>query len=82
MENQNLDLEYQYQLYLKRAALDESLMGEVQKKETRQAFMGACGQMLILLQEDIGKMDVDAGVEAMVGMLDQVDEYFNKIVKG
>lgn len=41
MAENPFDLEHQYQLYLKRVKLSETTMSEVQKKETRQAFMGA-----------------------------------------
>lgn len=56
-------IEYQYQLYLERVGLKEAQMGGVQRLETRRAFYGACGQMLVLLREGIGAIQDE--IEAM-----------------
>lgn len=55
--NKQFDLEHQYQLYLKRVALSENTMHPQQKKQLKEAFMGACGQMLILLRDDVGALE-------------------------
>jgi hypothetical protein len=74
----NFDLNHQYQLYLQRVGLKEDLMHPQQKTETKRAFMGACGQMLILLRDDLGVLPEDQGIEQMQSMLNQVGEYFLK----
>lgn len=71
------DLEYQYQLYLQRVKLSESRMGHVQRQEMKRAFMGACGQILVLLGE-LSKLDEDMAIEKMQAMSDQVRNYFMK----
>ncbi len=78
MKNSIFDLEYQYQLYLSRTKLKETLMGPGQKKETRQAFMAACGQMLLLLRDEISEMEEEQAAEIFQDMLQQVTEYFMK----
>jgi hypothetical protein len=77
----NFNLEEQYQLYLKRVALKESEMHPTQKKQLRQTFMGACGQMLLLLRDDLGKLEEPEAIEAMQNMLNQVSDYFLKVTQ-
>ncbi len=72
------NLEKQYELYLQRVNLKESDMGEVQKREMRATFIGACGQMLILLRDDLGVLPEDLAIETMQDMINQVAEYFMK----
>lgn len=50
-------LEIQYQLYLQRIELKESEMHPVQKVQLRQAFFGACGQMILLLRDDLAEIE-------------------------
>jgi len=78
MANKTFDLKHQYQLYLKRVGLKEENMHHVQSKETRQAFMGACGQMLILLRDDLGELEESKAIETMQDMINQVQNYFMK----
>ena len=78
MVNKTFDLEHQYQLYLKRVGLKEENMHPVQKTETRRAFMGACGQMLILLRDDLGVLEESKAIEIMQDMINQVQVYFMK----
>ena len=73
------NLEHQYQLYLKRIAISESKMHEVQRKETRQAFMGACGQMIFLLRDEVAALPEDEAIEVLEDMKNQVGDYFMKI---
>jgi len=74
------DLENQYQLYLKRVGLVESKMAPLQKKQLRQTFMGAYGQLLMLLRDDITKMEDNVAVLTIQNMFDQVANYFAKQV--
>lgn len=76
MEQFNLDK--QYQLYLERVGLSESKMHPTQKVETKRAFMGACGQMLILLRDELGALDEDIAVEQMKDMINQVQNFWQK----
>jgi hypothetical protein len=74
--NSEFDLEHQYQLYLKRVALDESAMGDRQKIETKRAFMGACGQLLLLLRNDVSMLPEKEAVKVFDRMLNQVGAYW------
>lgn len=75
------NLEYQYQLFLERMSLSEDKMHSIQKRQLRSTFLGACGQMLILLRDDLSKYKDDKAVDIMQDMLNQVGDYFIKITK-
>jgi len=70
------DLEHQYQLYLKRMALPENKMHPQQKLETKRAFFGACGQMLLMLRDDLPKLSDEDGYNKLDGMINQVGQFF------
>lgn len=70
------DLKYQYQLYLKRAGLSERNMHPQQRRETKRAFMGAWGQLIVMLSEDILPLGPDEGQRVMDDMSHQVGEYW------
>ena len=73
------NLEHQYQLYLQRVALNENIMHHEQRKQLRQTFFGGCGQMLILLRDDLAQLEESKAVETMQNMINQVGEYFLSI---
>jgi hypothetical protein len=70
------NLEYQYQLYLQRVKLKESEMHPEQKKQLRQAFMGACGQLLVLLKDDLSQLEETEVMDVLEDMTKQVADYF------
>lgn len=75
----DFNLEHQYQLYLGRVALSEKNMHPEQRKQLRQTFFGACGQMLILLRDELSNLSEEDGAAQMQDMLDQVGKYFLSI---
>ncbi len=75
---QKFDLNYQYSLYLKMAKLDESKMPEIQKAETKRAFMGGIGQAIVLLRDDITLLPEDKACEAFEKMFNQVGDFWLK----
>lgn len=80
--DKKFSLENQYQLYLKRVGITEEQMHPIQRKETKQAFFGACGQMLILFRDGIGAIENEnEAVQTMESMMTQVAEYFLLITK-
>lgn len=70
------NLENQYQLYLQRMGMNEHAMHEVQKKQLRQTFMAACGQLLLLLRDDFGELDDMTACDTLQDMLNQVSNFF------
>ena len=70
------NLENQYNLYLKRDGLKETDMHPIQKKETKRAFIGACGQILVLLRDDLSELPEKEGVQELESMLGQVGNFF------
>lgn len=75
---EQFNLETQYQLYLERVGIKESQMHCTQKVETKRAFMGACGQMLILLRDDLAALEEDKAVQQLQNMLNQVQSFWLK----
>ena len=73
---QEFNLEHQYQLYMQRMALSESTMHPQQKIQLRQTFYGASGQMLILLRDDLSKLEEDKAMETMQDLINQVANFF------
>jgi hypothetical protein len=63
--------------YLKHAGLKEELMPPDQIRETRRAFYGACGQMMLMLRDELSKYPEKAAVVIMQDMLNQVVNFWN-----
>lgn len=73
------DLNYQYKLYLQRVGLFENSMSPIQKQETKRAFFGACGQMLLMMRDDVGGIeDESAAVKVMEDLINQVGNFWLK----
>lgn len=76
MKKPEFDLHHQYQLYLKRVQLNEKTMSPIQRKEIKRAFFGACGQLLILLRDDVGELEENEAVETLDDMTQQVADFW------
>lgn len=76
----DFDLNHQWSLFLERCDLKEVKMPEDQRREMKRAFMGACGQMLILLRDELGDYDDKHGEAAsakvLQNMMDQVGSFW------
>ena len=73
---QEFNLEHQYQLYLQRMALSESTMHPQQKIQLRQTFFGSSGQMLILLRDELSKLEEEKAMETLQDLINQVGNFF------
>ena len=76
--SKTFNLHHQYQLYLIRVGLEEGDMHPVQRTETKRAFFGACGQLLMLFRDDLTQFDDDDAVELMQSMIDQTQDFWNE----
>jgi hypothetical protein len=72
---EQFNIEYQYQLFLKRMALSEATMPAIQKKQLRQTFFGASGQMLLLLRDEVSKLEEDKAMKTLDSLLNQVTDF-------
>jgi hypothetical protein len=70
------NLEYQYQLYLTRMGLKEDSLHPIQKLQLKQTFMGACGQMLILLRDEVSKLPNDQAADILENFIHQIEKFF------
>ena len=66
----------QWQLYLHRAGLHKSQMGEFQYQETRRAFFAACGQMLLVFRDEITEFPDDEAVLIMDELINEVNVFW------
>jgi hypothetical protein len=76
------DLTYQWDLFCERAGLPENKMPVDQRREMKRAFFGACGQLLLLLRNELGDYGNENGEEAiehvLQDMLKQVSDFWEK----
>lgn len=70
------NIETHYRKYLHLMSLDESKMADIQRKQTRRAFYGAWGQLLILMRDGISTHEEEEGINIMQAMLNQVAEFW------
>lgn len=83
MDNIESNLDYQFDLYLKRVALSESSMPADQYREAKRAFMGACGQLFFVLLENscfgtLGNSEPDALTQ---NIMNQIGDYWTKEIE-
>ena len=86
MSNQSLpvdfDLTKQWGLFCDRCGVPENKLPVDQRREMKRAFFGACGQLLILLRDELTEYEVKHGEEAaskiLQNLLDQVSDYWEK----
>ncbi len=80
-KNPQFDLEYQYQLFLQRMSLIESQMHPQQKIQLKQAFMGAWGQSMICMRDEVSEHPEAEAVQILEDMTTQLTRYWNNQVK-
>jgi len=71
----SFELEEQYQFYLQKVELYESKMGEVQKKETRQAFIAGVSQAAMFYLK-IAEMEEDQAIQEIDNIMQQIKKYW------
>ncbi len=71
----NVSLEKLYKIYLEKVNLDESKMPNIQKKETKQAYMAACTQMLLCFFEITNVSESD-GIEIFERLHNEANQYW------
>lgn len=75
----NLSVEAQWNLYLKRGGLDPSILPPDQYIETRRAFYAGVAQTLILLRDDITEVsgdDEQKGIAILEGLMREVSDFW------
>jgi len=77
MDEQSLDLEDQFKIYLHRCGIDPEKISHEQYIETKRAFFAGCGQTLVLLADVIGRMDEDKATLQVSDLLNQCQIFWN-----
>jgi hypothetical protein len=75
---EKFDIEFQFLEYVRRGELNLETAPPIQVIETRRAFYGAVGQMLILLRDDVSELPDDEAVTVLQKMLAQVLEFWTR----
>lgn len=78
---EKFNIEHQFMLYLERVGLNILTMDPIQLQETRRAFYGAAGQILLLVRDDITELSDIVGGLALHSMLTQVVVFWENEVK-
>jgi hypothetical protein len=73
---QESNLEWQWKQYLKRVDVTEEQLSPIQRQEMKRAFYGACGQILILLRDDVGELPEDQAVTVLQDMMNQIQNFW------
>nr|WP_028666314.1 hypothetical protein [Runella zeae] len=68
-------------LYLERVGLNIKTMHPIQLQETRRAFYGAAGQMLILLRDDLSELPEEEAISKLDSMIIQVEAFWMNQIK-
>lgn len=76
MDKQIFNLDHQFDLYLERTKQDKNKMPSIQLQETKRAFYGACGQMLVLLRDDITALPDEQAMDTLDDMMNQVGSFW------
>lgn len=72
-----IELNTMWHKYCELAGLPEEEMSPVQRQETKRAFFGACGQLLIAFRDDVGAIeDEEEAVACMEDMIQQVANFW------
>lgn len=71
-------VEEQFQLYCKRSKLDLDNCSTTQVIETRRAFYGAVGQLLVFLNGELAERSEDEGVAELERIWEQVRAFWQR----
>jgi hypothetical protein len=74
----DFNIEKQYQLFLNKMALDEATMHQIQKVQTRRAFMGGFSQAMLLMTSEVVNLSEEDAMVAITDLMDQVQGFWIK----
>jgi predicted nucleic acid-binding protein len=76
------DVEFQWRRYCEMVKLPPEQMSLIQRVETRRAFFGAWGQLLVMARDELGSDEItdDEAVELLEKMTQQVKDFFEREV--
>lgn len=75
------NLEKQFKMYLEKMKLSGLKPESIQYKETKRAFMGACGQILVLMRDEITVLPEHKAIKVFESMWFEVGEFFENECK-
>jgi len=72
------DLNNEWLSYLHRVGFNENDLPEDQLREMKRAFMGACGQMLVMFRQDISTLSLSEGNGVIHNLFMQVNNFWQQ----
>jgi hypothetical protein len=76
METNKINIEEEYRNYLKLVKLDEKKMPDVQRIETKRAFMTGFSQAALLIYREIAMRDEYEAVKKLDSILNQTADFW------
>lgn len=76
-----INLEYQFEQYLKRVGVSEATLPPVQYREMKRAFFGALGQMYVLYRDVIPELSDADAVGCFQDIGNQIQTFWQNEVK-
>lgn len=70
------DIEFQFRKYLELVGLNIHTMPPYQRRETRRAFYGAWGMMLVVMRENVSEMEENDALDVLQSMQEQVEQFW------
>jgi hypothetical protein len=78
-KNKAFSVAEQFKMYLELVGLDQRTMPTYQLRETRRAFYGGFGIMLVGVMNEVGKLGSEEEAKAMVDkMIDEVADFYKE----
>lgn len=74
-DKKKINIDSKYQEYLEKIGLDEKLMGETQKIETKKAFFAGFSQAFIMFSQDIASLSEEDGIAAIEDIKNQLMKF-------
>lgn len=73
----NIDLHNEFQNYLRMVGLDKVILNELQMIELKRAFMGGCGQLLVIFRDVMSQAKTEEEFQKEVeGLTEQILQFW------
>lgn len=71
-------IKYQKNQFFKQAGIKVPPMSQMQADEMEKAFYGACGQMMVLLRDELPKLPEEEAIFTLQTMLEEVVTFWKE----
>lgn len=71
-------IEFMFSQYLMMVSLDKLDKNSVQYKETKRAYYGAIGQILLIQRDELTQLTEQESTDTLQSMLDETTDFWSK----